>query len=137
MADRSFHRTETQGVRHVEYNCTITLASGVPVFVEGDSADEASGSYMTLADTTTGVITVTTTNPFLGSVCCTATRGMGTPTTNAGVTLGLPTQDATTKKWSIAIHTWTNSAGTHSAADMTDGDHLNLHWVLRNSAVLP
>ncbi len=137
MADRSFHRMNVQGVNHVEYNFSIKLVSGSPVFVEGDKTLLAAGSYLTLADTGTGVITVTTNDKFLGSVSFTALRGMATPTGNALLTLGLATQDATTKKWSITLNTWTNTAGTHAAADMVDGDILNCRWVLRNSAVLP
>ncbi len=80
---------------------------------------------------------MTTTNPYLAIVSCVVSRSLATPTGNGLVDCGLPTQDATTKKWSVLICTWTNSAGTHSAADMIAGDLVNVHMVLRNSAVLP
>jgi hypothetical protein len=138
MADRDFtSSSKTQGNAHVDLNFSIKLVSGSPVFVEGDKTLVAAGSYLTLADTGTGVITVTTTDKYLASVSFTATRGMATPTGNALLTLGLATQNATTKKWSITINTWTNAAGTHSAADMVDGDIVNCRWVLRNGTVLP
>lgn len=136
MADRSFHRTETQGVRYVEYFATIAIASGAPVFVEGDKADAAAGSYLTLADTGTGEITVTTVDPFLGSVYCTVHQNKATASLNSVANAGAPTQNSD-KTWSVLITTGANSAGTHSAADMSTGDTLSLHWVLRNSAVLP
>ena len=137
MADRQFHDMTCQGTRHVTYNVAITLASGAPVFAQGDKIASASGAYLTLADTDTGVITVTTVDPFLAVVSCQATRSMATPTGNAIVTLGLPTQDSTTKKWSVTINTWTNSAGTHSAADIEDDDLVNFTIVLRNSDLKP
>lgn len=137
MADREFKPLLTQGRGHVTINCSITLASGAPVFVEGDLADDDTGSYLTLADTGTGVITVTTANPYLAVVSVTGTRSMDTPSMDAGMVLGNPSQDATTKKWSFTVNTWANSAGTHSAADMTDGDMVHLSIVLRNTAVLP
>ncbi len=138
MADRNWHKSNTQGVNHVSINCSIKLnASGVPVFVEGDKTLVSAGSYLTLADTGTGVIGITTKDPYLAVVSCNVSRSLATPTGNGLVDTSLWTQDATTKKWSATICTWTNAAGTHSAADMVAGDLVNLHLVLRNSAVLP
>lgn len=137
MADREFRPLQTQGRKHVNLNFGVTLASGVPQFVEGDLAGEAAGSYLTLADTDTGVITVTTKDPYLAVVKLTGSRALATPTGNALWDFGLPTQDSTTKKWSFTINTWTNAAGTHSAADMVDGDIVYVDLVLRNSSVLP
>ncbi len=137
MADRAYHKAQTQGVGYVVYDFAITLASGVPVFSKGDKAASAAGSYCTLADTGTGVITLATKDPFMSIVNCLVSRSLATPTGNGLVDCGLPTQDATTKKWSVAICTYTNVAGTHSAADMVDGDLVNVRLTLRNSQVLP
>jgi uncharacterized protein YjdB len=136
MADRSFHKPETQGVRHVHYDCTIAIVSGAPVFVEGDKAASATGSYLSLADTNTGQITATTRDPFLGSVSCTATVNKSTPSLDGLCNTGVPTQNAN-GTWSVLILTGTNSAGTFSAADLAAGDRVSLHWVLRNSSVTP
>jgi hypothetical protein len=136
MADRSFHSVDTQGVKHVHYPCTIKIVSGAPVFLEGDKVGSASGSYLTLADTNTGQITVTTRDAFAGSVSCTATVNKSTPSLNALCNTGLPTQNAN-GTWSVVILTGTNSAGTFSAADLASGDTVSLNWVLRNSSVKP
>jgi len=137
MSDRIYHETRTQGVKHVEYNFSITLASGAPQFVEGDLTTKAIGSYLTLTDTGTGVIGIATNDPFLAVVCCTVSRSLATPTGNGLVDASLWTQDATKKTWSATICTWTNVAGTHSAADMVAGDLVNVHLVLRNGGTLP
>jgi hypothetical protein len=136
MADRSFHKPETQGVRHVQYDCTIEISSGAPVFVEGDLEGEAEGSYLELADTGTGQITVSTTDKFLGSVSCVATRNSATAALDKLCSTGVPTQNAD-GTWSVLILTGANSAGTFTEADMAAGDTLSLHWVLRNSTVKP
>ncbi len=137
MSDRIYHETRTQGIKHVEYNVSITLnASGVPVFVEGDKTTASAGSYLTLTDTGTGVIGIATVDPFLAVVNCTVSRSLATPTGNGLVDTSLWTQ-ASNKTWSATICTWTNAAGTHSAADMVAGDLVNVHLVLRNSSVTP
>lgn len=136
MADRSFHSPQTQGVRHVQYNCTIEIVAGAPVFVEGDRVGEDVGSYLELADTDTGTITVSTRDPFLASVACVASVNKATPSLNALCNTGVPSQNAD-GTWSVVILTGANDAGTHSAADMSAGDRLSLHWVLRNSQVRP
>ena len=137
MADRSFHDLHTQGVNHVQYTFRIKITSGAPVFAEGDTADSATGSYATLADTGTGLITLTTTNAFAGFVGCTVTVHKSTPSLNAVCNTGAPSQDATTGKWSIEILTGTNAAGTFSAADLAAGDSITVVLVLRNSKVKP
>lgn len=136
MADRSYHSPQTQGVRHVHYDCTIEVVSAAPVFVEGDKEGSATGSYLSLTDTDTGQITVTTRDKFQGSVACTATVNKATPSLNALCNTGAPEQndDGT---WSVLILTGTNSGGTFSAADLATGDTVSLHWVLRNSSVKP
>lgn len=136
MADRSFHKPETQGVRHVHYNAAIAIVSGAPVFVEGDKAASATGSYLTLEDTGTGQITATTADKFAGSVACTVTVNKATPSLNAVCNTGVPTQNAN-GTWSVLILTGTNAAGTFSAADLAAGDRVSLNWTLRNSSVLP
>ena len=136
MADRSFHKLAVQGVRHVEYNCSIAIASGAPVFVEGDLPAVAAGSYLTLVDTGTGLITVTTKDKFLGSVSCIAHQNKATASLNSVCNAGTPTQNSD-GTWSVLITTGANSAGTHSAADMSTGDTVSLRWVLRNSSVKP
>ena len=136
MADRSFHKGETQGVRHVTYNATIYISSGKPLFLEGDKTASASGSYLSLTDTGTGQITVTTKDKFLASVACQVTVNKSTPSTNALVNTGLPTQNSD-GTWSVLIYTAANSGGTISAADLSSGDTVSLTWVLRNSQVLP
>lgn len=136
MADRSFHTPQTQGVRHVEYNCTIKIVGGAPVFVEGDYAGQAIGSYLKLTDTGIGEITVTTKDPFLASVACNVTVNKSTPSLNALCNTGLPAQNSD-HTWSVLILTGTNAAGTFSAADLASGDTVSLHWVLRNSQTLP
>lgn len=136
MADRSFHSPQTQGVRHVHYDCTIEIVSGAPVFVEGDLEGEDVGSYLELTDTNTGQITVTTRDKFQGSVSCIVTVNKATPSLNALCNTGAPTQNAD-GTWSVLILTGANAAGTHSAADLSTGDTVSLHWVLRNSGVRP
>ena len=136
MADRSFHSPQTQGVRHVHYDCTIKIVSGAPVFVEGDKNGSATGSYLTLTDTGTGEITVNTADKFLGSVSCTATINKATPSLDALCNTGAPAQNAD-GTWSVLIMTGANSGGTHSAANLSTGDTVSLHWVLRNSSVRP
>jgi hypothetical protein len=136
MADRAFHSPQTQGVRHVHYDCTIKVVAGAPLFVEGDKLDSATGSYLSLADTGPGEITVTTRDAFLGSVACTVTVNKSTPSLNALCNTGAPSQNAD-GTWSVLVLTGTNAAGTFSAADLASGDILSLHWVLRNSQVKP
>jgi hypothetical protein len=136
MADRSFHKPETQGVRHVHYDCTIEISGGAPVFVEGDLEGEAAGAYLELADTDTGQITVTTVDKFLGSVSCVATRNSATPALDKLCSTGVPTQNAD-GTWSVLILTGANAAGTFTEADLGAGDTVSLHWVLRNSSVKP
>lgn len=136
MADRAFHAPETQGVKHVTYNATIKIVSGSPKFVEGDKASSATGSYLTLTDTGTGQITVNTVDKFLASVACVVTINKSTPSLNALCNTGLPAQNAD-GTWSVEILTGTNSGGTFSAADLSSGDTVSLHWVLRNSTSLP
>lgn len=136
MADRSFHSPETQGKRHVHYAATIEISGGAPVFVEGDKPDEAVGSYLQLADTDTGTITVTTRDKFLGSVSCVVARNSATPALDKLCSAGVPTQNAD-GTWSVVILTGANSAGTFTGADLGAGDQVSLHWVLRNSSVKP
>lgn len=136
MADRSFHRPDTQGIRHVNLNFSVKLVAGSPVFVEGDTAASIAGSYLTMVDTGTGVITVTTVNPYPGFVRVTGSRSMATPTGNAMLTFGLATQNSN-GTWTFTINTWTNAAGTITAADMVAGDIVNVDLVLRNSTSLP
>lgn len=133
MADRNWHDMRTQGVRHVQLNMTVKLVSGSPVFVEGDKAAAIAGSYFTMVDTGTGVITFTTNDPWLAVVGIQATRIMGTPGGTATAIVGLPTQNATTKKWSFTVNTFTGA----SAADMATGDMVAVGVTLRNSQVLP
>lgn len=136
MADRAFHRPETQGVRYVQYDCRIKIVGGVPLFVEGDKADSATGSYLTLTDTGTGQITVTTVDKFLATVTCVVSVNKSTPSLNALCNTGAPTQNAN-GTWSVLIQTGNNAAGTFTAADLAASDTVSLHWVLRNSSVLP
>jgi hypothetical protein len=136
MADRSFHSPQTQGVRHVHYDASIEIVSGAPKFVEGDKVGSAAGSYLTLADTGTGEITVTTVDKFQGSVSCVATRNSATPALDKMCQTGAPTQNAN-GTWSVLIVTGENSAGTFTAADLSSGDRVSLHWVLRNSTLKP
>jgi hypothetical protein len=136
MADRDFAILQTQGNRHVNLNFGVKLVAGSPVFVEGDTAASITGSYLTLTDTGVGIIGVTTTNPYLAVVKVTGSRAMGTPTTNSGWIFSLPTQN-TNGTWTFTITTWTNAAGTHTAADMAAGDIMYVDLVLRNSGVLP
>jgi hypothetical protein len=137
MADRDFRNLLTQGRRHVELALTFTAAAGVALWSQGDSAASATGSYANIVKTSTGVYTITTTNPYIASVGITGSRLMATPTGNALLTFGKPSQNATTGVWSITVNTWTNAAGTHSAADIVDGDLVTVRWTLRNSTVLP
>jgi len=120
----------------VHYDCSIAIVGGAPQFVEGDKAGEATGSYLTLADTGTGQITVTTRDKFQGSVSCVVTVNKATPSLNAVCNTGVPTQNAD-GTWSVLILTGTNADGTFSAADLAAGDRVSLHWVLRNSSVKP
>lgn len=136
MADRSFHSPQTQGVRHVHYDATIAIVSGSPQFVEGDKAGSAAGSYLTLADTATGRITVTTRDKFAGSVSCVATVNKATANLNWSCNTSAPTQNAD-GTWSVIIVTGANAAGTITETDLASGDRVSLHWVLRNSTVLP
>lgn len=136
MADRSYHRTETQGIRHVDYAFSIKWVAGSPVFVEGDAAGLIAGSYLTMVDTGVGVVTITTNDAFAGVVSLTGGRQMATPTGNAMLTFGVPTQ-ATNGKWSFTVNTWTNAAGTITAADPPAGDFVSVNLRLRNSSVKP
>lgn len=136
MADRSFHALETQGVRHVDINCSITLSSGAPIFVEGDTASSAAGSYLTLTDTGTGRIGVKTKNPYLAVVSAQVSLAMATPDGDTLVKCKKPSQNAD-GTWSFEITTWKNNAGVISAVDITAGDLVYLKLTLRNSKVLP
>ena len=136
MSDRSYHRPETQGIRHVTYNFSIKWVAGSPVFQEGDAAGLIAGSYLTMVDTGVGNALITTNDPFAGVVSITGSRQMATPTGDAMLTFGLPTQ-LTNGRWQFSVRTWTNAAGTISAADPPAGDFVSVTLVLRNSAVKP
>lgn len=137
MADRSFHRRETQGVRHVEFDFSVLYAAGAPSFFEGDSKGLLVGSYFTLVQTGAGVLTVKTTNPYAGFVSAVASLAMVTPNVNSlAPIVGKPTQNAD-NTWSFTVNTGVNAAGTHTATTPANADMLNVKVVLRNSTSLP
>ena len=136
MADRAYHRMDVQGVRHVEYNFSVTYAAGAPAFTEGDKVGALVGSYVSLVQTGTGVLTITTVDKFIAIVGVAASIGMATPTGNVIVTHGKPVLNANGTQ-SVTINTATNAAGTHTAATVANGDMLYVRLVLRNSQVTP
>ena len=136
MADRQFHRRECQGIRHVEYAFRVQYVAGAPQFVEGDTVGALAGSYVTLAQTGAGVLTVTTTQAFPGFVGMSYGWSLATPTGNSIANQGKPVQNAN-NTWSITCNTYTNAAGTHSAATPLNGDELHITLILRNSSVKP
>ena len=136
MADRSFHRLETQGIRHVEYNFSLIYAAGAPQFVEGDKLGAIAGSYVTLVQTGAGVLTVTTNDKYLALVRVTAAVGMAAPNGNTIVTYGKPATNAN-GTISVTINTAVNVAGTHTATTPANGDMIYVCLILRNSSVLP
>lgn len=138
MADRSFHRRECQGIRHVEYAVRIRYAAGAPTFIEGDAPGTTAliGSYIKMVQTGTGVLTITTTNPFPGFVGMNYGWSLATPTGNSIANQGKPSQNAD-GTWSITLNTYTNAGGTHSAATPLNGDELHVTIVLRNSTSTP
>ena len=137
MADRSFHRPDTQGVRHVHLVFSVIYAAGAPQFVEGDKAGALAGSYVTLAQAGAGLMTVTTNNPYMAVVFAKANLAMATPNGNSLAPItGKPVANAN-GTFSVNISTAVNAAGTHTATTPANGDMLMVHLVLRNSQSLP
>ena len=137
MADREFHRLETQGRRHVEYNFSVIYAAGAPQFVEGDTAAAIVGQYVSMVQTGAGILTVTTVNPFLAIVFAGATMRMVTPNGNSLAPIcGTPVKNSN-GTWSVSINSAVNSAGTHTATTPANADGFYVKLVLRNSSVLP
>jgi hypothetical protein len=136
MADRNFHKRESQGIRHVEYSFRVKYVAGAPQFVEGDTLGALAGSYVTISQTGTGNLKVKTNNPFPGFVGLQYGWSLAAPTGNSIANQGLPVQ-AADGTWSISLNTYTNAGGTHSAANPLNGDELHVTLILRNSTVLP
>lgn len=137
MSDRNYHRMDTQGIRHVEYNFSVLYTAGVPGFVEGDKLGALAGSYVTLAQTGPGVLTVTTNDKFIALVRAAASIAMATPNTNSLAPISSkPTLNAN-GTISISIVTGVNAAGTHTPTTPANGDMLGVVLVLRNSQVTP
>lgn len=137
MADRSFHRRETQGARHVEFDLSVIYAAGAPKFVEGDTPGAISGSYFSMVQSGAGLLTITTVDKYPGCVTAFASRFMVTPNGNSLAPItGVPTQNAN-GTWSVAISTAVNAAGTHTATTPANADGLHVKIVMRNSTVLP
>lgn len=136
MADRNFHKRQSQGIQHVELSARIKYASGAPQFVEGDTVGAITGSYLKMVQTGTGVLTITTTNPYPGFVGMQYGWSLATPTGNSISNQGKPSQNSD-GTWSITINTYTNAGGTHSAATPLNGDEIHVTIILRNSTVLP
>lgn len=146
MADRSFHKPETQVTRSVAYEVSFSPASTTTNnFVEGEipaatAAASVSGSYVKLdkvGGAGTGHYRLTTKDKFLGCIGATASlQTTATPDGTMKLAVKKPAQNAD-GTWSVDLYAFALAGGAYAAADLATGDLVTVTMKMRNSSVKP
>jgi len=163
MADRSFHKPKTQGVDYVNYDVSIRgFGVSNPVFVEGDTAGQPTGSYLKMQRGPTGLWGVLglsgaqnptpypiytgitgcyymiTRDPFVAVVTKQVNLSFHLGNGDYSVQFGQEFQERN-GIWVIPFYVFLNAAGTIALADLPAGaaNKISMSLCFRNSNVTP